>query len=49
MPAVLIPPHAGVFSALGLLLSPARHDLARTIVMSQGSPELLGRIDEIRI
>ncbi len=48
MPAVLIPPHAGVFSALGLLLSPARHDLARTIVLSQGSPELVGRIDEIR-
>jgi N-methylhydantoinase A len=48
MPAVLIPPHAGVFSALGLLLSPARHDLARTIVMQQGSAELSRRIDEVR-
>ena len=48
MPAVLIPPHAGVFSALGLLLSPARHDLARTIVLPQGSPQLSGRIDEMR-
>ena len=48
MPAVLIPPHAGVFSALGLLLSPARHDLARTIVMQQGSLELPGRIDDLR-
>ncbi len=48
MPAVLIPPHAGVFSALGLLLSPARHDLARTIVLEQGSSQLSGRIDEMR-
>ena len=47
MPAVLIPPHAGVFSALGLLLSPARHDVARTVVMEQGSRELNARIEEI--
>jgi N-methylhydantoinase A len=47
MPAVLIPPHAGVFSALGLLLSPARHDLARTVVMQQDSSELRGRIAEL--
>jgi N-methylhydantoinase A len=31
MPAVLIPPHAGVFSALGLLLSPQRQDVVRTV------------------
>lgn len=31
MPAVLVPPHAGVFSALGLLLSPPRFDLVRTV------------------
>jgi N-methylhydantoinase A len=31
MPAVLVPPHAGVFSALGLLLSPPRHDLVRSV------------------
>ena len=48
MPAVLVPPHAGVFSALGLLLSPARHDLARTIVLPQGSPQLSDRIEELR-
>lgn len=48
MPAVLIPPHAGVFSALGLLLSPARHDVARTIVMQQGSTEVSRRIDAVR-
>lgn len=47
MPAVLIPPHAGVFSALGLLLSPARHDLARTIVMAQGASQLSERIDQM--
>ncbi len=31
MPAVLVPPHAGVFSALGLLLSPKRQDVVRTV------------------
>lgn len=40
MPAVLIPPHAGVFSALGLLLSPPRQDVARTIVMDEGDGRL---------
>lgn len=48
MPAVLVPPHAGVFSALGLLLSPARHDLARTIVMQEGSSDLRRRLEEVR-
>jgi N-methylhydantoinase A len=47
MPAVLIPPHAGVFSALGLLLSPARHDVAHTIAMNQGDPDFLPRVEEI--
>jgi N-methylhydantoinase A len=31
MPRVVIPPFAGVFSSLGLLLSPPRTDLARTV------------------
>lgn len=31
MSAVLIPPHAGVFSALGLLLSPQRQDVVQTV------------------
>ena len=32
MSAVLIPPHAGVFSALGLLLSPLRHDVSQSVI-----------------
>ncbi len=47
MPAVLIPPHAGVFSALGLLLSPPRHDLAQTVMLAEGSNELDGRVAEL--
>jgi len=47
MPAVLIPPHAGVFSALGLLLSPPRHDIARTVFLNQGSTDLDGRVAEL--
>ncbi|GBD85038.1 acetophenone carboxylase gamma subunit [bacterium BMS3Abin02] len=31
MAGVVVPPHAGVFSALGLLLSPPRVDLARSL------------------
>ena len=47
MPAVLIPPHAGVFSALGLLLSPPRYDHARTVFLDEGSNELEGRVAEL--
>jgi N-methylhydantoinase A len=47
MPAVLIPPHAGVFSALGLLLSPPRYDLARTVFLNEGSEELESRVAEL--
>jgi N-methylhydantoinase A len=43
MPAVLIPPHAGVFSALGLLLSPPRFDVVRTAPMNEGD----GRLDVV--
>jgi N-methylhydantoinase A len=43
MPAVLIPPHAGVFSALGLLLSPPRFDVVRTALMNEGD----GRLDVV--
>ncbi|HUO45913.1 MAG TPA: hydantoinase/oxoprolinase family protein [Acidimicrobiia bacterium] len=46
MPAVLVPPHAGVFSALGLLLSPARHDLTRTIFIQEGDETLADVIDQ---
>lgn len=37
---VLVPPHSGVFSALGLLLATPRADEARTVMLSQGSNEL---------
>jgi N-methylhydantoinase A len=47
MPAVLIPPNAGVFSALGLLLSPPRYDLARTVFMNEGSSELEARVAQL--
>jgi len=33
MDAVLVPPVGGVFSALGLLLSPPRRDVARTVLL----------------
>lgn len=32
MAAVLVPPHPGVFSALGLLLSPMRHDVTHSVI-----------------
>jgi 5-oxoprolinase (ATP-hydrolysing)/N-methylhydantoinase A len=36
MAGVVIPPFAGVFSAFGLLLSPPRHDLARSVLLRDG-------------
>ncbi len=36
MAGVVIPPFAGVFSAFGLLLSPSRHDLARSVLLRDG-------------
>ncbi len=33
MDGVIIPPHAGVFSAVGLLLAPPRADAARTVLL----------------
>lgn len=36
MSSVVIPPHGGVFSALGLLLAPPRADLARAVLVSGG-------------
>ncbi|GMQ97949.1 MAG: hydantoinase/oxoprolinase family protein [Acidimicrobiia bacterium] len=43
MSSVVIPPHGGVFSALGLLLAPPRVDLARAVLVSDGR---LGRLVE---
>ena len=37
MAGVVVPPYAGVFSALGLLLSPPRSDAARSVLMDEGS------------
>jgi N-methylhydantoinase A len=36
MAGVVIPPFAGVFSAFGLLLSPPRHDAARSVLLRSG-------------
>lgn len=48
MGTVLVPPHAGVLSALGLLLSPTRIDVARTILVDPSQTERLSRvIDEL--
>jgi N-methylhydantoinase A len=47
MPAVIIPPHAGVFSALGLLLSPARHDVARTVIIEEGDSSLDDLVSDV--
>lgn len=41
MPGVLVPRHAGVFSALGLLLSPPRADAARTILLDAATSDRL--------
>ncbi len=43
MGAVVVPPHAGVFSALGLLLSPPRVDTARSVLLDRSSAV---RLDE---
>ena len=42
MAGVLVPPRAGVFSALGLLLSPPRVDLARSVLLTADEA---GRLD----
>lgn len=36
MAGVIVPPHGGVFSAVGLLLSPPRVDLARSVLIRGG-------------
>jgi len=42
MTGVVIPPYAGVFSAVGLLLSPPRSDIVQGVLMTEGD-----RIDEV--
>ncbi len=46
MAGVIVPAHAGVFSALGLLLSPPRVDEARTVMLDRSSVEVLDRATE---
>ncbi len=44
MRAVIVPPFAGVLSALGLLLSPPRTDVARTILAGEADVATLDRV-----
>lgn len=43
MAGVLVPPRAGVFSALGLLLSPPRMDVARSVLLTGADEARLDR------
>jgi N-methylhydantoinase A len=47
IPKVLIPPHSGVFSALGLLLATPRIDAARTVMAAENQPDLAGHADSV--
>lgn len=44
MRGVVIPPHAGVFSAVGLLLAPPRHDAARSLPVDRQDFALVERV-----
>jgi N-methylhydantoinase A len=44
---VLVPPHSGVFSALGLLLATPRADAARTVMLSDGDSRLGASLSEV--
>ena len=48
MRTVLIPPHSGVFSALGLLMATPRADVARTVMLTEGHPALAPLREELR-
>ncbi len=41
MAGVVVPPYAGVFSAVGLLLSPPRHDTARSVLLAAADADRL--------
>jgi N-methylhydantoinase A len=45
---VLIPPHSGVFSALGLLMAAPRADVARTVMLTEGHPTLTPHREDLR-
>ncbi len=42
MTRVVVPPHGGVFSALGLLMAPPRHDAARSVLIRADQGPVLG-------
>jgi len=44
---VLVPPHSGVFSALGLLLATPRADSARTVMLSDGDSRIDGALSGV--
>jgi N-methylhydantoinase A len=45
---VLVPPHSGVFSALGLLLATPRADAARTVMLDEGDDRLATLVGEVK-
>ncbi len=50
MAGVVIPPHAGVFSAVGLLLAPPREDAARSVAIGEGDAAALDRaLEEVLV
>ena len=46
---VLVPPHSGVFSALGLLLATPRADAARTVMLDEGDDRLATHVAEVKV
>ncbi len=46
IPTVLVPPRAGLFSSLGLLLSEPMHDFVQTVLMPAGQ-EKFGRMESV--
>ncbi|MFP4554923.1 MAG: hydantoinase/oxoprolinase family protein [Actinomycetota bacterium] len=44
---VLVPPHSGVFSALGLLLATPRADAVRTVMLDQGDDRLASLVKSV--
>ncbi|MCB2222679.1 MAG: hydantoinase/oxoprolinase family protein [Actinobacteria bacterium] len=48
MDGVIVPPHAGVFSAVGLLLAPPRADAARTVLLA-GERGLAGAASAVAV
>lgn len=45
---ILVPPHSGVFSALGLLLATPRADAARTVMLDEDDDRLTSNVAEVK-